>query len=323
MSAPDILIAIVNYGTPDLTCQCLASLALARPTSPSFRVVVADNASPDNSLEVIGGAIAAHGWSHWASLLPLPVNGGFACGNNAILAPALADRDVPKYVLLLNSDTIVSPGALATLASYLDDHPEAGIAGSRLEFPDATPQLSAFGFPSAVSEFEGAAETAMLSRLLGRPVPTAKASDLACRCDWLAGASMLIRSEVCHQIGLLDDRYFMYFEETDFCLRAARKGWACHYVPQSRIVHLVGASSGPGYDGKRAAIWFQSRRHYFLKNHGLMYAALADVAMIAGLLVKAIKQRALRRTRVTPRIRLADLFRHSVLLHYRARSMSR
>src|SRR6185503_10179697 len=126
-----LLIVIVNYRTPDLTVECLRSLATEILTVPGpVRVVVADNCSEDESVVKIQQAIETNKWE-WATLLPLPSNGGFAYGNNRGIMPALKSQDPPQYIYLLNPDTVVLPDALRELVKFMDTHPEAGIAGGR------------------------------------------------------------------------------------------------------------------------------------------------------------------------------------------------
>ncbi|MGC3971368.1 MAG: glycosyltransferase family 2 protein [Pirellulales bacterium] len=149
-------------------------------------------------------------------------NGGFAFGNNAAIRTALQNADSPRYVLLLNSDTVVRPGAVQTLVRFLDQHPDAAMVGSRLEDPDGTPQASTFRFPSIRSELAEAARFGPLDRLLRRHVVFAGVPQEACKIDWVAGASLLVRRKVFDTVGLLDESYFLYYEETDFCLLRAR-----------------------------------------------------------------------------------------------------
>jgi GT2 family glycosyltransferase len=168
----------------------------------------------------------------------------------------------------------------------MNDHPEAGIAGSRLEDLDGSPQHSAFRFPSVISELDFGLRLGFVSKLLSRWIGVPPIADCPHQTNWVAGASMIIRREVFEAIGLLDENYFMYFEEVDFCLRAHRAGWPCWYVPQSHVVHFVGQSSGVT-DSKRPpkrmpTYWFDSRRRYFLKNHGWLFTALADAAWLSG-----------------------------------------
>jgi hypothetical protein len=283
-----LLVVILNYRTPGLTIDCLRSLVDEVRSLPDTRVVVADNNSGDGSVEQIGSAIASEGWGDWVSLLPLEHNGGYAFGNNAAIRVALS-TDPPPYFLLLNPDTIVRPHALQVLVDFMDEHPHVGIAGSRLEDPDTTPQCSAFRFHTVLSELDLSLRIGVVSKLLSKWVIAPPVSEVACQTDWLAGASMIVRREVFQAVGLLDEKYFMYFEEVDFCLQAYKSGWPCWYVPESRVVHLVGQSSGVT-DTKRPPkrlpqYWFDSRRRYFLKNHGWLYAAMTDAAWVVGFIL--------------------------------------
>lgn len=290
-----LLVVIVNYRTAPLCVDCLASLAAVGDLPQGTRVVVADNASGDDSVSLIQAAIDEHGWSDWASVVPLPKNGGFAYGNNAVIRAALASADPPEYVWLLNSDTLVRPGATQPLFAYLAAHPDVGMVGSRLEHRDAVAQCSAFRFPSLLSEFDEALRVGLVHRVLKNHVILLPIPATACRVDWVAGASMLVRREVFDAIGLLDESYFLYYEETDFCLRAARAGWACGYEPASRVVHLVGASTGVTVREqqlpRRPRYWFDSRRRYFLKNHGRWFTAALDALWSSAYLVGAALQR--------------------------------
>jgi len=281
-----LLVVVLNYKTAALTSDCLRSLADEIDAIPGSRVVVTDNASGDGSVEKIASAISENHWHDWVELMPLEQNGGFAFGNNAAIRPVLASAVSCPYVLLLNPDTVVRPGALKSLLTFMNEHPEAGIAGSRLEDLDGSPQHSAFRFPSVISELDFGLRLGFVSKLLSRWSGVPPIADDPHETNWVAGASMIIRREVFEAIGLLDENYFMYFEEVDFCLRAHRAGWPCWYVPQSHVVHFVGQSSGVT-DSKRPpkrmpTYWFDSRRRYFLKNHGWLFTALADAAWLSG-----------------------------------------
>src|SRR5262249_35439808 len=147
-----LLIVIVNYQTADLTIDCLRSLV--GEIDSGARVVVTDNFSNDGSPQKIASTIDQNNWRQWATLLPLDRNAGFAAGNNSAIAPALKSADPPQYVLLLNPDTLVRPGAMRALLRFMDENPHVGVAGSRLEDLDGTPQRSSFRFPGLASEFE-------------------------------------------------------------------------------------------------------------------------------------------------------------------------
>lgn len=318
-SPPTRLLAVIlNYRTPSLTIDCLRSLAGEVQSLPGTRVAVTDNASGDGSVEKIAAAIETEGWGEWATLMPLDRNGGYAFGNNAAIRAALQSANPPAYFLLLNPDTTVRPGALKALADFMDEHPEVGIAGSRLEEPDGTPQQSAFRFPSLLSELDFGLRLGVVSNLLSKWAVAPPVSQFPCQTDWVAGASAIVRRQVFEAIGLLDEGYFMYYEETDFCLQAKKAGWNCWYVPQSRVVHLVGQSSGvtdtkrppkrlPGY-------WFDSRRRYFLKNRGWLYAALADAAWASGFALWRVRRLIQGKPDCDPPKLLGDFLRNSIFL---------
>lgn len=281
-----LLIVVLNYRTPDLTITCLRSLERELGRLPGAEVVVTDNDSGDGSAEKIAGAIERENMRDWATLSALPKNGGYAYGNNAPIRTALARSAPPDFVLLLNPDTELRPGAVNALLEFMQSHPECAIAGSRLEDSDGHAHCSAFNFPTAWSELDRGLQLGVVTRLLAnrtvqRPIPTEP-----CEVDWVAGASMLIRREVFEQVGLIDEAYFLYFEEVDFLLRARRAGFRTFYVPASRVIHHMGQSTGVT-DEKRPprripTYWFDSRRRYFVKNHGLVHAALADAGFLIG-----------------------------------------
>src|SRR5690606_36121347 len=138
---------------------------------------------------------------------------------------------------------------------------------------------------------------------------------VACRTDWVAGASLLVRREVFADIGLLDEGYFMYFEEVDFCRRAENAGWSCWYEPESRVVHLVGKSSGIG-DSDRPrrrmpGYWFESRRRYFRAHLGPVRRTLADLAWASGFGLYRLRSWIQRKPDTTPDRLLGDFLRHN------------
>lgn len=321
-----LLVVIVNFRTADLTIDCLRSMRDEIAAAPGTRVVVSDNASGDGSGRKIADAIAAEGWAAWATFQQLERNGGFAAGNNAALAPHLCSTDPPRYVLLLNPDTVVRPGAVGALLRFMDANPRVGIAGSRLEHPDGVPQRSAFRFPSPLSELEDGTRLALLSRMLHRRLVAPPVPDRPAPADWVAGASMIVRKEVFDAVGLLDEAYFMYYEEVDFCLRARRAGWPCWYVPDSRVVHLVGQSSGvtaaKSSRKRRPAYWFESRRRYFLTHCGRARTFLADIFWAAGFAQWRARQILARTPDSDPEGLLSDFVRYNFLGRLRGGSPS-
>jgi N-acetylglucosaminyl-diphospho-decaprenol L-rhamnosyltransferase len=313
-----LLIVIVNYRTADLTLDCLRSLQDEVGTVARTRVVVTDNASGDDSVARLEAAVRGNGWGGWATIQPLERNGGFAAGNNAAIRPALAGADPPRYVLLLNPDTIVRPGAIRALVAFLEGRPDVGIAGGRLEDPDGTPQRSAFRFPSVLGELEGGLRLGPVSRVLARWVTAPDVPAGPEPIDWVAGACMIIRREVFEAIGLMDEGYFMYFEEVDFCHRARRAGWPCWYSPAAHVVHLVGRSSGVtdprAARQRRPGYWFHARRRYFLNNHGRAATVLADLAWSLGYASFRLRRLVQRKPDTDPQWMLWDFIRYNFLL---------
>jgi N-acetylglucosaminyl-diphospho-decaprenol L-rhamnosyltransferase len=313
----NLLVVIVNWRTADLTVECLRTLAPEVAAAPGTRVVVTDNASGDASVTTIRAAIDANGWGNWAQVLPLERNGGFAYGNNGAIKPALESSAPPRYVWMLNPDTLVKPGAVGKALAFLDANPKVGIIGTRVVNEDESVRRSAFRFHNVASELESGLRVGIVSKLLSdkvvaQPIPTE-----ACEVDWVSGASMFVRREVFKDVGLLDESYFMYFEETDFCLRARRRGWACWYVPTASIVHLVGQASGVTGTKKnvkrRPRYWFDSRRHYFMANHGPLTVLLADFAWATSFGVSSVWRRLMFKPRTDPPMLWWDFVRHSVV----------
>ena len=279
----NIWIAIVNYRTAELVIDCLHALSTQISDLVNVRVVVVDNNSGDGSVAELAAAVAREEWSSWANVMPLDSNGGFAFGNNASIRLALTSTKPVDYIMLLNPDTVAQAGAINALVCFMDTHLDVGIAGSQLKNANGHLECSAHTFPSPWSELDGAARLGVLSRLLSRYVVSPPTQAMAHPCDWVSGASMIIRRQVIEDIGLMDEKYFLYFEEVDFCRRAYLSGWQCWYVPDSRVIHLEGASTGIRATAKRrAGYWYDSRRRFFVKHYGITGLVAADVLWAIG-----------------------------------------
>ena len=310
-----LLVVIVNYRSAGLTADCLRSLAPEVAANPGTRAVVVENASGEEA--ALRAAIVEVGGGDWASLVVAGENAGFAAGNNVAIGPALGRECPPRYVLLLNPDTIVRPGAIGALLEFMDAHPDVGIAGSRLEGLDGRAQRSAFRFPSVLGELEGGLRLGLATRLLRRWVVAPPVPEDEGPTDWVSGASMIVRREVFEAIGLLDGGYFMYYEEVDFCGRAIAAGWPCWYVPSSRVVHLVGQSSGVtdavSQKRPRPAYWFASRRRYFRAHLGAFGTTLADLAWSSAFASYRLRCLVQRKPDTDPPRLLRDFLRHNFL----------
>lgn len=313
-----VLVVIVNYRTAKLAIDCLRSLVEEIKAIPTIKVAVVDNDSGDGSVDQIGTAINAEGWGDWAYLLPSSLNGGYAYGNNFAIRPALQSPNPPNYILLLNPDTQIHPGAIKSLIDFMETHPTAGIAGSSFTNQDGSLWPIAFKFPSFFSELDDGLRLGIVTKLLSKWIVAQTMTQEEQLIDWVPGASMMIRRQVFDVIGLMDDKYFLYYEETDFCLQAKRSGWECWYVPQSKVMHIAGQSTGVTVrkqQPKRLPKYlFDSRRRFFTKNYGLLYAVVTDLVWMISFLLKNLRHLITRKPTNDPPHLFGDFFKNSVLL---------
>jgi hypothetical protein len=288
------------------------------------KVVIVDNKSEDGSVEVITQFVKDKGFESIIDVVDAGQNGGFSFGNNAAIKHYLANyKDDIQYVLLLNPDTKIKEGAITRLIEFANSNHQVGIVGSGLEDIDGNLQNSAFTFHSILSELSSGFRLGFLDKLLQKYLVAKELKIEAQQVDWVAGASMLIRYEVIRQIGLMDEKYFLYFEETDFCLQATRKGWQTWFLPESRVVHYEGQStgivSGDPKRRQRPKYWFESRRYYFLKNHGLFYTVLADLLWGIGFTVLVVRLYLLGREPSYPKNMWIDFWKNSILFSWVSR----
>jgi len=259
-------VVVINYRTPELTLGCLESLESELDFSRDA-VMLVDNASPDGSADVLGEEILRRRWDPWVRLIRSPVNGGFSAGNNLGVRAASA-----KYHLLLNSDALVRPGAVEALLREADKHPRAGLTSPRLEWPDGTPQISCFRYHSPLSQLVDAAGTSLVTRLFSsRDVPL-PVGDEPSEPPWTSFACVLLRGEAFRDVGPMDEGYFLFFEDVDYCRRVRAKGWSILHFPAARVVHLRGGSStvkrSAAARRRLPSYYYASRRRYFRKFYG-------------------------------------------------------
>ena len=303
---------IVNYRTPESTVQSIEAAASGMRGVDDWQISVVDNASGDGSYEKIRDAVAKLEFADRVSVIASERNGGFAAGNNLVLAESLASDEAADFYYLCNPDSYVDPGAITGLANYLEQHPDAGIAGGQLCDEAGNNWSSAFRFHSLLGELDWGLRLGVVSFLLRRWRVDLPASLEAGPVDWVCGASMMIRREVFNDIGLLDENYFLYYEETDFCRCAKNAGWSTHHVPECRAHHICGLSIDIDEpQARRPNWWFESRRYYFLKHHGLLYTMGANMAFFTGMLVWRAGRLMLRRPNTDPANMLTDFIRHN------------
>jgi GT2 family glycosyltransferase/serine acetyltransferase len=287
---------IVNYRTPEMTARATTALLAELATVSPSRLYLVDNDSQDGSFAKLHQSAQSEGWGERVVLLESKRNGGYGYGINRAVQEALRGDDQPDYVYILNSDAFVNEGSLKRLVDFIESRPGVGIAGSPILDPTGVQQMSAFRYPSALGELAVESESGIVARLFpDREVALPHVGETS-ETDWISGASMLVRRAVFEEIGGFDEGFFLYFEEVDFCRRARRAGWKSWTVADAPITHIGSVSTGMEDRARPVpAYWFDSRERYFLKHHGRLYAALADVSFLAGVALRRAKYAVLRR----------------------------
>ncbi len=311
-----VLVSIVNWRTAEMALSA-AEAALAALEGIDGAITIVDNASAVGSEAVLREGVSRHGWDR-VRVIQSGCNGGYGAGNNVAIRAGLPGGGRPDFVYVLNPDAFPAPGAIRALLDHMEQHPETAIAGSFVHGPGGDADASAFRFFSMGSEFEDAAKTGPISRVLSRwivPLPTPSETT---RVDWVTGASLMLRQSVLDRIGLFDEAYFLYFEETDLCLRAARAGYATDHVRNSEVTHIGSVSTGVSTLRRLPGYWFDSRWRYFAKNYGRSYALAATGARAAGCLVLGLRRLLGGRSQQNPPHFLRDLIAHSLRTGWRS-----
>lgn len=283
----DLCIVIINYKTPQLIISCLESL-LPELGNISAKVVIVDNASQADSCERIHEWIDQNDVLRQVDLIASTENVGFSGGNNRGICHVNSD-----YYLLLNSDTLVRKGSISLLlhATYKDK--QIGMVSPRLEWLDATPQESCFCYHSPISELISSAKTGLITKSFKKFVVPQPVADTPSFYDWTSFACVLIRAEVFEEIGLMDEGYFMYFEDVEFCHRAVKAGWRVLYQPAAHVVHLRGGSSPLKSQArlrKRLPRYFyESRTRYFFQTYGRSGLLAANLLWTLGWLISSMR----------------------------------
>lgn len=279
----DLAIIIINYKTPHLTGNVLQSLS-GELDITTMKVVIVDNNSRDDSLEILEEWISYNHADSWVRLIASDINTGFSKGNNIGIQSVKA-----KNYLLLNSDTIVRPGAVHLLLETAENHHEAGLISPRLEWEDGTPQESCFRFHTPVSELINSASTGVVTKAFSKYVVAHPVKNEPDYYQWTSFACVLIKSEVIEQIGLLDDEFFMYFEDVEFSYRAIEAGWKVLNNPAAHVVHLRGGSSPLKSQAKLRKrlprYFYESRTRYFYLLYGHVGLFLANVLWSTGAII--------------------------------------
>jgi len=269
----DLSVIIVNWNTRDLLCQCLDSLT-QKVEGIEMEILVVDNGSTDGSVTAVRGNFPG------VRLIENPGNMGFAKANNHALSISKG-----RYLLLLNPDTQVKDEAIERMLSFMNAHAKAGLVGAQLLNADGTKQNSIANFPSLATEL---LNKNLLRWLFPEKFP-GKERDYPgpIEVDSVIGACMLVRREVLEQVGLLDEVYFLFLEETDWCYRMKKAGWKIYHIPQAEILHFQGKSA-EAEKGKARIEYYRSRYHYFRKNRGSFESSVLLIGLIIKLSVELV-----------------------------------
>ena len=314
--SPTILTVILNWRTAEMTLRSVETAEIAMQ-GIAGSIVVVDNDSGDGSFERLSEALKDR---PRIRVVQSGRNGGFGAGNNVGIRLGLPGGERPDYVYILNSDAFPAPDAIQVLRDYMETHPKVGLAGSYIHGSDGAPHMTCFRFPSAASEFEFAARTGPISRLLAKRTVWRELPETSGPVDWLAGASLMIRETMVRSVGTFDEAFFLYFEETDLCRRAREAGWETHFVRESRVEHIGSVSTGMKNWDRVPGYWFDSRWHYFRKAGGTGRAVGVTLAYLAGATILWV------RTVVQPKVTggrphfLRDLLGHAVRQLFGAKS---
>lgn len=273
----DLSIIIVSWNTSQLLAQCLTTVHQNLLASPNLvaETFVVDNASKDDSTQMVQMHYP------WVRLLINQENLGFAGGNNQALRQATG-----RYVMLLNPDTEMKSGSLATLIEFMQQQPDVGAIGPYLLNPDGSLQLSCYPAPTLWGEF---GRLFHLDSIL--PWLTYRQeewdSSTPREVDVIKGACLLVRQEALSQVGFLDEGFFMYAEEVDLCRRLKAKGWPLYWVPQAKVLHYGGQSTKQARTDMFLRL-YETKVLYFRKHYGTIGASLYKLILLAAALARLL-----------------------------------
>jgi len=254
-------VVILSWNVRDLLLQCLRTIPVAVGSLPTETIVV-DNASSDGSSDMVQREFPG------VRLITNANNVGFTRANNQGIAASGG-----RYVLLLNSDTRLPPGALASLVQFMEQHSTVGACGPRLVQADGRAQAFVFGGDPTLLYLLRRG----LYRLLWRkPLHDWRTNQIQ-EADWVSGACLLARREAIDQVGLLDENIFMYFEDNDWCLRFRKAGWKVYYNPKVEIVHLGGQSLAQNPEAQTA--YYRSLDYFYRKHYGPVPWAMLQIML--------------------------------------------
>jgi len=294
--AIDLSIIIVNWNTFEYLQGCLGSIIIHLHNSSklSTEIIVVDNASYDRSVEMVKSDFPQ------VKLIQNSENYGFAKANNQAIRISTGSR-----VLFLNPDTLVNPVTISAIDRFLTQNPKVGIVAPKILNDDGSIQISAFRFPTLFNEFWRLFKLDFLYPMSTYPKRYFN-HEKPKRADVVLGACFLVKRECLEQIGLLDEQFFVYSEEVDFCYRAHKAGWETYLLPQATIIHFGGKSTEKVSDAMFVEL-NRNKTRYFRKHHGEMVAQLYKALLVLISFVRIGVSRLMRLPGLSSRLLCPDL----------------
>ena len=274
----DLSICIVSFKARDLLQESLRSI-YATIGKLSFEIIVVDNSSEDGTVEMLKSEFPT------VQLIVNDENTGYTRPNNQAMRVSKG-----RYLVIINPDTLVKPGAFEALAAFLDSHPEAGIVGPKVLNRDGTLQKQCRRSEArpwdAFCYFSGLSRLYPHDKRFSGYLMTYLDEDLTHEAQAVSGSCMMIRREVIEQIGFLDEDFFAYQEDSDFCRRARLAGWKIYYNPAAQIVHFAGEGGSGVQPFRSIYVWHRSYYLYYRKHFAKDYFFLFNWVYYAGMLAK-------------------------------------
>jgi len=309
----NILVVIINYKTPELVSQ--AVLSVISQLGESDKICVIDNNSEDNSISYLSNFIQKESLEDKVNLISSPVNGGFSAGNNLGI-----NSEKARYYLLLNSDAYLKGDALIALVAAMNKSTSIGIVAPQLIWENGKQQTSCFYNLTPLNSFIVSSKTGVISQFLRvfglYEVAIPLKEHGLVRAEWLSFACVLLRGEMIKDIGLMDDGYFMYREDNDYCRRASQAGWKLKYCHSAKVVHLNQGDSNQKVIKRLPKYYFESRSRYFIKYYGRSGLFIANINWSLGRMISLAREAIERKPEVFHKMMFKDIwigFRSAIL----------
>ena len=286
-----LVVVTVNYRCADAILDGIEETISQLMKLGDSEFWIVDNNSPDASADTLAEAISKNDWGSIVKLIRSPDNNGFGAGNNVAINAALQADRKPEYLYFLNPDAIPHKGAIENLVAFMDETPTAAIAGGLICNENGDPEASAFRFPSIWSEVETAINFGPVYRLLKNYVLPLPEPQNVQSVDWVSGASFIARSSVIRDLGGFDEAFFLYWEEVELCHRIKSAGHEIFVIPDAKISHIGGVSTGMSEEDKRIPEYWFASRTYLFKNSGIVgNLFICNLLVSIGLLLQRVLQ---------------------------------